>query len=430
MTAFKLFISHSSRLDDPEISNDPDQNPNLKLLLDVIQDIKKEYGDAIEILVDKDEKKLPAGHDWEKRLNEWLAECHAAVILFSKRAIETSNWVKKEATILSWRRELERDFTVIPVLLEDQATIADLQKDLFGVLKILKSECHCCARNSKDIVNKIKIGLGEKITLPNDTPFNKLERVIASLLAENVSSISLQNTWNSLDGQTKLAWSPSSSVKFSHALTRYLFQNGDSCFNNFISVIDSIRPKIEHSRALELFEYIRSLWVNPSAAGRIPASLNHEKFVVQNGSFLLDFTLKRYLERAWPMTKKYLLVDISADSPEKIFQQIRLKFSYTKQKPQSDEQCDRNINNSLLQIVFFIPDCNDNEGLIGDYRTRDMLRTAYPKAIFVLGSGQFLPPIISNDLLKVEPPLDLELETDQMSFYGSTEQFLANFYAN
>ena len=119
MGALKLFISHSSRLDDESVdSNDPEKNPNLKLLLEVIEDIKKEYGESIEILVDKDEHGLPAGIDWEKRLNEWLAECHAAIILFSKRAIENSNWVKKEATILSWRRELEKDFILIPVCTE------------------------------------------------------------------------------------------------------------------------------------------------------------------------------------------------------------------------------------------------------------------------------------------------------------------------
>ncbi|MCK5667393.1 MAG: hypothetical protein KAI17_28090, partial [Thiotrichaceae bacterium] len=61
MGELKLFISHSSRLDEIEPSNDPAENPNLKLLLDVIALIKQEYGDTIEILVDKDEHGLPAG---------------------------------------------------------------------------------------------------------------------------------------------------------------------------------------------------------------------------------------------------------------------------------------------------------------------------------------------------------------------------------
>jgi len=136
MTALKLFISHSSRLDESEHSDDPEKNINLELLLEVIKDIKQEYGECIDVLVDKDEHGLLVGHDWEKRLNEWLGECHAAIILFSKRARENSNWVKKEATILSWRRELDKEFILIPVLLNNQTNPEDLENDLFGTLRI------------------------------------------------------------------------------------------------------------------------------------------------------------------------------------------------------------------------------------------------------------------------------------------------------
>jgi len=163
MTAIKkLFISHSSRLDESEGINDPEKNKNLELLLDVIKDIKQEYGDAIEVLVDKDQHGFPVGHDWEKRLNEWLAECHAAVILFSKRALDNSNWVKKEATILSWRRELDIDFILIPVLLHNQTNPEDLAKDLFGTLRINKDQCIRDAETSQDVLEGLKIALGNK----------------------------------------------------------------------------------------------------------------------------------------------------------------------------------------------------------------------------------------------------------------------------
>jgi hypothetical protein len=165
MTAFKLFISHSSKLDDLNISNHSAKNSNLELLFDVIKGVEAEYDEVIQILVDKDDLGLPVGHDWEKRLNEWLAECHAAIILFSRPAIENSNWVKKEASILSWRRELDKNFRLIPVLLKGQTCPEDLECDLFGTLRINKDQCIRDVTTSQQIVDGIKIALGDKQTL-------------------------------------------------------------------------------------------------------------------------------------------------------------------------------------------------------------------------------------------------------------------------
>jgi hypothetical protein len=94
MAALKLFISHSSRLR-PASADDAEAQANWQLLQDTCKALKAEYSDKIEILVDYEG--LHPGDDWERRLNEWLAECHAAIILFSRRAIEESNWVRKEA---------------------------------------------------------------------------------------------------------------------------------------------------------------------------------------------------------------------------------------------------------------------------------------------------------------------------------------------
>ncbi len=133
MSKLKLFISHSSRLDDIDHDH-PDDDYNWRLLRNTCKAIRDYYGDRVEVLVDQDG--LIPGKDWEQRLNEWLAECNKAIILFSRRAIEESNWVAKEATILSWRREIDADFELIPVLLDGETTPEDLQKDFFGILRI------------------------------------------------------------------------------------------------------------------------------------------------------------------------------------------------------------------------------------------------------------------------------------------------------
>jgi hypothetical protein len=435
MGALKLFISHSSRLDDESVdSNDPEKNPNLKLLLEVIAAIKQEYGNSIDILVDKDEHGLPAGHDWEKRLNEWLAECHVAIILFSKRAIENSNWVKKEATILSWRRELEKDFTLIPVLLDNQATPEDLEKDLFGTLRISKNQCVPNANNSQDILKGIKIALGEKETLEakcKQTPFDKLECVITKLLTNNADSDTLKEIWETLADSDKPIWHPDSKIRFAHALTSYLLRDSEKCLASFEAVINKIRPKTKQENAKELLEYIRPLWVDAKAAGCIPLALSHKKFVAQNGKLLPQYTFERYTERAWPMDKSYKLVFSTKSEEISLIEEIRDVFKESKRMTLDADQCDARINTFPRQILIYLPASEqDGGGLLDDHLLRTKLKTKYPNVIFVLGTGERLPAVVADDIAKIEPPLDLQLEYNQMIAEANIEDFLTEFYGN
>ena len=330
MTAFKLFISHSSRLDEEsEDSNNPDKNPNLKLLLDVIKDIKQEYGDAIEVLVDKDKQAIPAGHDWEKRLNEWLAECHAAIILFSKRAIDNSNWVKKEAAILSWRKEIEPDFMLIPICIKGQSTPEDLEAGIFATLRIAKNQAIRHAEDSSHILNEIKQALGNKNDLEKSlkpTPFNELEGVIGELLIRNASSETLEGVWQKLNDHDKPDWHPDSKVKFANALTRYLLRDSVKCFSHFQMVLDKIRPKVQEEDARQVLECIRSLWVDAKAAGCIPYAKSHKNFLAMNGREFAGYTCKRYSERAWPLTNFYTLVPTTQSEETELIEEIRAKF--------------------------------------------------------------------------------------------------------
>ncbi len=213
MGRLKLFISHSSRLDDMDQER-LDQDHNWRLLEETCKLLRQEYGDSIEILVDQDAHGLYPGCDWEYRFNEWLAECHAAIILFSKRARTQSNWVKKEATILSWRRELDPNFTLIPVLLDGQTEPADLAKDLFGALRIDTSQCVRRAADAADIAEGIKgsdIGPPKKLKLQYaQTPYDKLKTVVARILMREANGETLRDAWEVLaDTGHKPPWNPS-----------------------------------------------------------------------------------------------------------------------------------------------------------------------------------------------------------------------------
>jgi hypothetical protein len=81
----------------------------------------------------RDDEQIRKGQEWRDELHTWMGLCDAAVILFSRQAVQESPWVLKEATIFYWRRSLNRDFVLIPVLLPG-VTRDDLSQGAFSAL--------------------------------------------------------------------------------------------------------------------------------------------------------------------------------------------------------------------------------------------------------------------------------------------------------
>lgn len=100
----KVFISHSTRAD-PFAS-----------------DVRKAVRNGLQghqVFVDMDV--LRPGDEWRAVLYQWLAECHAAVVLVNREAL-TSAWVKREVSILLWRRALGVPLTIVTVIIGDLRT--------------------------------------------------------------------------------------------------------------------------------------------------------------------------------------------------------------------------------------------------------------------------------------------------------------------
>lgn len=119
----RLFVSHSSKTD---VS---------RQLLQKLCNKLQANDNGCYILVDKSGDIYPSD-DWDKRLDEWLAECDAAVILVTEAALK-SWWVLKEATILKWRWGLDANFKRLFIVLLD-----GLENKVFkqGRYKILNLE--------------------------------------------------------------------------------------------------------------------------------------------------------------------------------------------------------------------------------------------------------------------------------------------------
>lgn len=98
----RIFISHSSHDDEWATS----------LRHHLVDEIERTPG--LQALVD--ERRFEAGDLWRPILYRWLGIADAAVLLLSRQGL-SSAWVRKEATVLMWRRDLGSGVKVVPVLL-------------------------------------------------------------------------------------------------------------------------------------------------------------------------------------------------------------------------------------------------------------------------------------------------------------------------
>ena len=99
----KVFVSHST--------SEPFAQAVLQAVCDALR------AKRCDLLVSA---RLEPGDVWREKLNQWLAECEAAVLLLSREALRSS-WVRREIAILMWRRGNGSRIPVVPVLVGDVA---------------------------------------------------------------------------------------------------------------------------------------------------------------------------------------------------------------------------------------------------------------------------------------------------------------------
>ena len=451
MSALKLFISHSSRLDDIEHNFNCDDH-NWDLLKKTCRAIGDYYEDRVEILVDKDG--LIPGEDWNHQLNLWLAECHVAIILFSERAIKKSNWVAKEAAILSWRAEIDPNFTLIPVLLDGQATPEDLQHDFAGILQIGTNQCIRNAANAADVLAGVRAQLGNKDALATShpqTPLEQLQGGIAKLLADNTTSASMEVALAAVGCETTPATGPTHHHHYANQLARRFFSapkdpqdQPQACSNTFQQGIDALQPRPNAEHTETLFEAVRPLWVDPCAVAQLPHARRDHFPIALAGQFVtladpqlntLGYTLERYLERAWPGSRLWLRVGAdSANDIETIKAEIRRVALGAGLPPNLDARIqDQVINQDAKTLVLVITVLSDRGALPDPARLTkfEALQQHYKKLLLVFALDLNLNhEPLPESIHALKPALDPEYEQQAYLHERAARTFLNELHGS
>ncbi len=451
MTALKLFVSHSSRLDDRE-PPDADRDRNWRLLREVCDALKKEYASQIEILVDQH---LTAGVDWNSELKRWLFECHAAIILCSRRAVEVSDWVKLEGAVLACRAALDPNFLLIPVTFRGETTAADLAQGYFGALEIHRRQCIEDADCAAGIVAGIKARFGEPATLAvrcGQTPLARLRRAAANLLSKAAAD-SIERALAAIDPGARPVDTTGvdpHALALACRLIDPQSENGHAAFAIFQACLHELKSQPTlRAEVWALFGYVRSLWVHPAAAAYLPLAQVKRRPVALRGRHLLatdpeertpePYTLTRFLERAWPETRAYKVVMLPTMplDIQDVMNEIRAQVipRVNRQRTSAAEQ-DSSLKEDRRTFIVAIPANVDGSSPIDDSLIPDLRRLLddFERIVLVLA----LPPVEDDQpdaglhpwCEPVDPPLDPRVENAAYLADGKLRQEITETFGS
>jgi hypothetical protein len=428
MPALKLFVSHSSRLDDVPHRH-TDNDANWRLLREVCDELKARYGDTIRILVDKDG--LIAGDDWNRELNLWLAECQAAVILVSRRAMDKSDWVAKEAAILGWRKALDPEFTLIPVTIEGESQPSDLAQAFWGSLEMGRIQCLHAERSAGKIVAGIAARLAKDGTLIGGcglTPLDLLRDAIAHMLVGSQSPNALDAALDALDPEDEdppdagLPHPKQCGQRLARRLLRSSVDDIWACFQVFRHLLCYAAPPIPFEQAKWLLKLVRALWVNPGAAAFLPSPVAGRPALALCGAYVsvpgpsagsTAYTFERYLDRAWSYPEEPPLV-VSLARPDTPAEQVwgMIVDRVLPGHPNPTSPGAKKVL-SRRTIVLFAPASGDQGGPPDGQRLQELtgLAGSVGKLVLVFASCESADAL-PDGMRAVEPLLDPGIEDE------------------
>lgn len=403
MAVRKLFVSHSSR-----------SEADRQRLKDICAGLRAK---GYHTLVDQSGD-IPVGSDWDLYLSEWMAECHAAIILFTKDALH-SKWVQKEAAILTWRARVDPTFVLIGALMDGMTPETIDKKKLYRILRItdiqLRRECTTAA----DVVATANQTLGGPET-DQETPFDDLERRIRDILEQVAEPQALKDAWDRLPGTNKPLTAPA--FRFAPAFARYILRDPQQALGHLHCVLESLAHLLGRPEAEQLRTLVLGIWVEAEAATRLADTAIDHNVVALNGARVPKFSGRAYCERAWPYPRVYKLVPVNTRewAWQEIERAIETPFADASDPFDDPKQ---NIEDYPDQVVILIASKNSNQP--PDHVTLTELKTHYPKAIVLYWPGPQLPADLPEGIAPLEPELDLREEKTQYEAFNKIGALIA-----
>lgn len=282
--AFRIFISHSSHTEEER---------------EFVQTLAECLTTAgYQVLLDM--RQLRASDDWNKELNEWLAGCHAGILLLTPHSVQRP-WVLKEATILTWRRSLDAGFKLFPRIFEG-VSAEILEREKFAPL-LINSIQKVSNKTPTAIAREIAQIIGAPVEV--ETPLDRLAKVLADLLSPPRAGPSTAENLARKLGIDETLWVPNSPADVSHSrlIAGRILRENLGAYLGVYELTKDLLETMSREFALKALELVAPYWVPGDAAGRLCEITGRgERWAIaMNGALLGEFTVGIYLLRAFPL---------------------------------------------------------------------------------------------------------------------------------
>ncbi len=384
-----------------------------------------------DVLLDRD--RLVKGRDWAPYLHEWMARCDAGLILLTGNALE-SDWVLKEATILSWRHAMHPTFPLF-VARAPGVSRARVSESLFRPLDLGAIQW------IGGIEPHLVVGEVENGTAGMGVPTSPFDLMVGKLtdLFGKIGSTSVGVVAGKLNVFREWWPADQEEVRFVEVIARHLLcgdlgEYGRDPDGGPAGVIRGLEGLIgdlgetPHAEVLpKILRILATHWVDGAAAG--PLALlpryTERRAVGLNGRYVLDFTSKVYLTRAHlaDASKYYFLPVAGGNDGGFVAHYTSEICRAVQEEPENDwmsgleeDEVIEELRDMSSSRYVILPDPKPDRTDLGK------LLDLFPTINFVLWTGPRLERDPELDRVDwAEPEVDGEVEKREMKDYRASQ---------
>lgn len=409
-----IFVSHSSA--------------DNTLTAEVCKQLKALLGGDknCEVLVDTE--KLEEAHPWPIQLHEMMADCHAAVVLLSEKALK-SDWVRKEMTILTWRNSLQPDFKLFiaqfPGITDEQLKHAGYEplqhRQIQGI-------------NSADpgvIAARVHARLQADAVAPVQTLFDRLAEHLGALLRQ-ADAQSLDELARKL-GAERPRWRPETVPKTAlvEKICRQILRGELGQFSDLTELFNNLKTRLPPHNLKQILKLLAPHWVDAQSAGHLgnlvakAGGKLYCRAAAINGNHAKLYTGRMYLYRAFPLESQYRLHSPNPPAAGNVVEHYRKAICEICRQEDDEYRAmgdneDAIINDLAADVPWLFVVISPL-----DHKALKELQTLFPTVRFVLDVGpQHEGIMLPDGVARLLPPVDTAVEEKRRSDYRQTQKIL------
>jgi len=282
---------------------------------------------GLEVLVDM--HSLEPGQPWPSQLHEMMGYCQAGILLLTKNSIN-SPWVLKEATILTWRKAVEKKFELFVVQDSDIVPI-DLQVAKFDPL-MLGDIQRVIAQKPIDIAKQVVSRLNTIANRTFDTPYETIVGLL-SILIKQIDNDILKKIRVRL--QLKVPpwrYAQDDTAPDAALIARHLLRGEIGTYSELAQFVADLAPQVTPVQTVRnIFQLVAPYWVPIEDAGRLPAlwgevPQDRVPIAVMIGKHIGNYSADMYIRRAHLGSVLVDVISVPANNPGELSDHVRTEI--------------------------------------------------------------------------------------------------------